>query len=277
MVGVVLGISRQLQKLCLFHTYCIDLADRKRTLCQGAGFIEYHYLCMGQRFQIVTAFDKDADFGCTADAAKETKRNRDNQSAGAGNHQEGQRPVNPDREWLSSDKRRQNCKGNRCKDHNRGVVAGKTADKVFCFSFFIAGILHKVQNFCNSGFPILFSGLNGQDTCLVDAPADYFHPRFHVTGHGFAGESRCIQSGRAFDDPTIQRHPFTRLYYNRIPDVYFFRINLFKFSIPFYICIVRANVHQACNGFSGFGNRIGLEPFSYLIEQHNGYALRVFS
>ena len=107
-----------------------------------------------------------------------------------------------------------------------------------------------------------------ETTCLVDAPADYFHPRFHVTGHGFAGESRCIQSGRAFDDFTIQRHPFTRLYYNRIPDVYFFRIDLFKFSIPFYICIVRANVHQACNGFSGFGNRIGLEPFSYLIEQH---------
>ena len=64
-----------------------------------------------------------------------------------------------------------------------------------------------------------------------------------------------------------------RLYYDNRTDLNFVRVNLHQFAVLFDVRIVRSNIHQTGNRFSGFGNRIRLEPFSNLIEQHNGCLL----
>ena len=143
-IRIIFRIGGQLQKLFFFHIYGLDLAYRKRAFRQCAGLIKHDNFRMGQRLQIVTSLDKNADFGCSANTAKETKRNGDNQSAGTGNNKEGQRTVNPNAEWLPGNKGRKDGKGNRREYHNRGIVAGKTADEIFCFSFFVAGVFYKV-------------------------------------------------------------------------------------------------------------------------------------
>ena len=91
---------------------------------------------------------------------------------------------------------------------------------------------------------VLFGGLIVKNACLVDTPADYFHSGFHITGHRLTCEGRSIQSRCSLDNLAIQRehaHRVLRLSYPL--DIYLVRVNLFQFSVPFYIRIVRTNVH----------------------------------
>ena len=273
MVGIILCVCRQLQKLFLFHAIGMDFTYRKRSFGQSASLIKDYNFGMSQRFQIVAALYENTNPGSTADTAKEAKRDGNDQRTRTGNNQESQGSVNPDAKRLPSNKRRQDCQRKGGKHHRRRVVTGKACNKVLGFSFFIACIFNQVKDFRYGGFPKLFCCLDSQDTSLVDAAADDLHSRFHLTRHGFACEGGCIQSGRTFDDGSIQRDTFTRLYYDNRTDLNFVRVNLHQFAVLFDVRIVRSNIHQAGNRFSGFGNRIRLEPFSNLIEQHNGDTL----
>ena len=116
-----------------------------------------------------------------------------------------------------------------------------------------------------------------QDTGLVDTTADDLHSRLHLTGHGFSGQGRSVQGGKAFENRTVQRDALSRFHNNGFSDLNLVRVNLNQFSVPFDVSIVRANVHQACDRFSGLGHRIGLEPFAHLVKQHNGDTLGMFA
>lgn len=247
--------------------------DEYRYDVDSIGHIKDYNFGMSQRFQIVAALYENTNLGSTADTAKEAKRDGNDQRTRTGNNQESQGSVNPDAKRLPSNKRRQDCQRKGGKHHRRRVVTGKACNKVLGFSFFIACIFNQVKDFRYGGFPKLFCCLDSQDTSLIDAAADDLHSRFHLTRHGFACEGGCIQSGRTFDDGSIQRDTFTRLYYDNRTDLNFVRVNLHQFAVLFDVRIVRSNIHQTGNRFSGFGNRIRLEPFSNLIEQHNGDTL----
>ena len=69
-VGVVLSVCGQLQKLRFLHADRVDLADRKGAFCQCAGLIKDHDLGICQGLQIVAALYQNTDLGCAADAPK---------------------------------------------------------------------------------------------------------------------------------------------------------------------------------------------------------------
>ena len=250
----------------------MNFTDSKGAFCQGACFVKDHHLRMGQGFQVVAPLNQNTDFGGTADTAKETKRNGDHQCAGAGNNQEGQCPVNPYAKRLLQENRRQDCQGQSSKYNDWRIVSGKPADKVFCPAFFVACIFHQVKYFGDCGFSKFLCGLYGKNTCLIDTTADNVHSRLYFTGHGFTCQRRSIKSRNAFDNFSVQRYTLSGFYNDCISNFYLVRVYLDQFSVSLYIGIIRSDIHKACNGFPGLGHGIRLEPFPYLIKQHNSHA-----
>ena len=161
MIGVVLRIRRQFQKFLVRHAICLNFCDSKGAFCQSAGLIEHNGFRVGQCLQIIAALDEYADFGRAADATEETERNGDHQRTGAGNHQEGQRPVNPNTERLSRYQRRQDCQSEGGEYHHRRIVPGKAGDEVFHAALFVTGVLNKVKDFGYGGFSKFLGGLDG--------------------------------------------------------------------------------------------------------------------
>lgn len=88
-----------------------------------------------------------------------------------------------------------------------------------------------------------------QNIFPTDAPtaADNLHSRFHLAGHGLASEGRSVQCRKSFDDLTVQRDAFSRLYNNGISNLNLIRVNLNQFPVFFDVGIVRADIHEACN------------------------------
>ena len=212
----------------------MDFTYRKGSFGQSASLIKDYNFGMSQSFQIVAALYQNTDLGSTADTAEEAKRNGNDQRTRTGNNQEGQGSVNPDAKRLPSNKRRQDCQRQGGKYHRRRVVTGKACNKVLGSSFFIACIFNQVKDFRYGGFPKLFCGLDSQDTGLVDAAADDLHSRFHLAGHGFAGEGRmCPGRKKPLMNRTVQRDALSRLYYdNGFSDLNLVRVNLHQFAVP---------------------------------------------
>ncbi len=275
-IGIVLRIRRQFQQFLVLHTVGMNFSNGKGAFCQSAGLVEHNSFRVGQRLQVVAALDEYADLGRAANTAEEAERNRNHQRTGAGNDQEGQGPVNPNAERLPCHQRRQDSQGEGGEHHHWRIVSGKAGDEVFHLSLFIAGVLHKVKDFRNGGFPKCLSGLDGQDARLIDAPADNLHARLHLAGHRFAGQGRSVQRGAALDDLAVQWDTLTGLHDDGVTNLHVLRVYLYQLAALLNVGIVWANVHQAGNGAAGLGNSVGLEPLAYLIEQHHRHALGMF-
>ena len=74
---------------------------------------------------------------------------------------------------------------------------------------------------------------------------------------------------------TVNRNFFARLYHNNGADPHFVRVHLFQFAIPFDIGIIRTDVHQITDIPAALAHGIRLEPFTYLVEQHNRDGLQI--
>ena len=247
MVGIILCICSQFQKLCLLHADRMDFTDCKGAFCQCASLVKDNHLSMCQSFQVVASLYKNADLGCTANAAEETKRNGDDQRTRTGDNQESQGTVNPGAKRLPGNEWRQDCQRQGSKYHHRGVISGEARDKILDPAFFVTCIFHKVKDFCYGGFSKFLCGLDGQNSGLIDTAADNLHSRFHLAGHGLASEGRSVQCRKSFDDLTVQRDAFSRLYNNGISNLNLIRVNLNQFPVFFDVGIVRADIHEACN------------------------------
>ena len=67
----------------------------EHTFREGAGLVEDYRLQLGELIHKVGALDQDTFLGGAAQSAEERERNGNDQRAGAGDHQEQQRAVNP--------------------------------------------------------------------------------------------------------------------------------------------------------------------------------------
>ena len=90
----------------------LHFGDYKIAFCQSAGLVEYEYPGRIHPLKINRALDQHTVTGCPSDSRKEGKRDRDHQCARAGDDQERQRSVDPDRPVKavarpSADQRRQ--------------------------------------------------------------------------------------------------------------------------------------------------------------------------
>ena len=73
----------------------MDSCDCECPVGEGTGLVKNDRPDICERFQIVGSFDEDPLTGGSADPAEKAQRNGDDQGAGAGNHQEDQRAVDP--------------------------------------------------------------------------------------------------------------------------------------------------------------------------------------
>mgnify|MGYP007089783768 CR=1 FL=1 len=86
------------------------------------------------------------------------------------------------------------------------------------------------KDFGYGGFPKFLCGLDVQDTGLVDTTADDLHSRLHLPGHGFSGQDRSVQGGKAFENRTVQRDALSRFHNNGFSDLNLVRVNLNQFQ-----------------------------------------------
>ena len=59
MIGIAFGQSRQFEQPLFRQDIRMYGRYVEGAFCQGTGFIKYHNLCLGQRFEIVAAFDQN--------------------------------------------------------------------------------------------------------------------------------------------------------------------------------------------------------------------------
>lgn len=117
-------------KLRLLHADWMDFTDCKGPFCQCASLVKDNHLSMCQSFQVVASLYKNADLGCAANAAEETKRNGDDQRTRTGDNQESQGTVNPGAKRLPGNEWRQDCQRQSSKYHHGGVISGEACDKI---------------------------------------------------------------------------------------------------------------------------------------------------
>ena len=253
----------------------MDRCDVENTLCQGAGFIKDYHFRIGQDFQIVSALHQDALAGSPANTPEERQGHGDDQGTRAGNHQENQGFLNPTGPVAHKQGRHQG-QHRGANHHHGGIVPGKLGDEAFGPCLFAAGVFHQVQDLGHGGLAKHLGYPHPQQAALVDTAADYVITGTHLPRDALPSEGRGVHHGSALQHHTVQRDPLSSLYRDNIPYSHFLRIHLDKFPLPFHVGIIRTDVHQFGNGFSGSAHRIILEKLSYLVKQHDKHGFRIF-
>ena len=243
---------------------------------QGSGFIKNNGGNFCNCFQKITALYKNTEFGSGTDSTKKSQWNGNDQCTRAGYNQENTGTLNPGRKSTTQYKRRNNSKNSSTKCYHRGIISGETGNEIFKPCFFVTGIFYKFQNLCNSRILIFFGNTYFQCAVTVQASADHIITGSCLSGNRFSGQCGCINKRFAFYNSSIKRNLFSRTNHNDISDSNIFRIDLTDLSVLFQICIRRCDAHHFGNGLSGFSDRIALEQFTNLIEQHDRKGFRIF-
>ena len=116
-----------------------------------------------------------------------------------------------------------------------------------------------------------------KQSCHVNAARDDLIASLDLTGQTFAGEGGSVQSGFSLHHGTVNGNFLARLNHDDGADTHLVRVYLFELAIPFNVGVVWTDVHQFADVAARFANSIGLEPFAYLIEQHNCNGLQIIT
>ena len=112
--------------------------------------------------------------------------------AGAGNHQERQRPLNPFRPFPH--KQRWNQRQQQCGQANRrSIPTGKTGNKPFRARLAFSGILHQAQNPRHCGAFVGAGGTQAKHPRLIHATAEHGIPLGNIPGNGFSRKGGCVE------------------------------------------------------------------------------------
>ena len=192
MVGIAFCQSGQLQQLFFRNLVGMNGGYFKGTAGQRPGFVKHRNVCLGQLLQIVGTFNQHPPPGCAAHAAKESQRHGDNQRAGAGNHQERQRPLDPFRPFPH--KQRWNQRQQQCGQANRrSIPTGKTGNKPFRARLAFSGILHQAQNPRHCGAFVGAGGTQAKHPRLIHATAEHGIPLGNIPGDGFSRKGGRVE------------------------------------------------------------------------------------
>ena len=111
----------------------------------------------------------------------------------------------------------------------------------------------------------------------VNAARDDLIASLDLTRQTFAGEGGSVQSGFSLHHGTVNGNFLARLYHDDGADTHLVWVYLFELAIPFNVSVVWTDVHEFAYVAARFANSIGLEPFAYLIEQHNCNAFQIIT
>ena len=268
----------QLDELLVFQLVVVDAADLKYTLGQRTGLVEDHDLRLRKRLHVVRALDQHTGLARAADAREEAQRNADDQRTGAGDDQERQRAVDPDRPRGriardQIDDRRQNCQRQRRAAHGGGIDPRKFGDERLRPRLAGGRFFDQLQDLRDCRFAEVFRRADLQHAGHVDAAADDLLAGDDLTRQALAGQRAGVETGRALDDDAVDRHLFARLHDDHAADRNRIRVDLLKLAVCFDVGIVRADVHERRDVPAALADRVALEQLADLVEQHNGDGL----
>ena len=182
-------IGERLRKGCDFEQRLLGIAGlgvhrdhRERAVGEGARLVKDDGVHVGERFEVVGAFDENAQLGRAADAAKEAQRHANHERAWAADDQEGQAAQNPVGPGAGDQAAAKGEHRGRAGDGG-GVDAGKACDEVLGACLLFAGILHELQDARDGGLAKGLGGAHVDEARHVDAAADDI-----VAGLGGAGD-----------------------------------------------------------------------------------------
>ena len=210
-------IGERLSKGCDFEQRLLGIAGlgvyrdhRERAVGEGARLVKDDGVHVGERLEVVRTLDENAQLGCAADAAKETKRHADHQRARAADDQEGQAAQNPvgpgTGDQATAEREHRGSAG----DGGR-VDAGKARDEVLGACLLFAGILHELQDACDGGLAKGLGGAHVDEPRHVDAAADDIVSGFGRAGDRLTGKGGGVELGFALDDDAVDRHALAGL------------------------------------------------------------------
>ena len=173
---------------------------------------------------IVRALDQHTGLARAADAREEAQRNADDQRAGAGDDQERQRAVDPDRPRGriardQIDDRRQDGQRQRRAAHGGGIDPRKFGDERLRPR--LAGADDSSTSsriFETVDSPKFFVVRIFSTPDMSMQPLMTSSPGMIVTRQALAGQRAGIETGRALDDDAVDRHLFARLHDDHAAD-----------------------------------------------------------
>ena len=268
---VTFSQSRNLQKFCLCHALRLDLCNLKFAFCKCSGLIKYDRCHLSNGFQIVASFYQHTNFGCCSDSAEESHRNRDDQCTWAGDNQKNTCSLDPFCKSAPKNQWRNQCQNHSSDRDNRSIIFCKFCDKVLYFCFLAACILYQLQDLRNRRIIKFFRNFYFQCTASVHTSADDLITGLCTSRNRLAGQCCGINKRFSFDHHAVQRDTLARFDYDDIANLHVIRIDLCQHAVLLNVGIFRTDIHHRGDGLSGFADRIALEQFTDLIEQHNGY------
>ena len=249
----------------------------KHAFRQGAGFVRNHRVQMRHLLQIVGTLYQHADVRRRSDAAKERQGHGNDQSARAGDYQEGagaHHPIHP----VARKNRRNESQQHRTGHHDWRVVPSEPGDEILRLRLLGGGIFHQLQNLSHGGILILLLRPNLQQAFSVNASGNNLISRNRRARHRLSGECRCVHHALPFQHRAVHRNLLPGANHQNISNLHFLRIHFLDGAIgSLNIGKIRGDVHQLRNGFSGFPHRVALKPFTHLVEQHHRNRLAVFT
>ena len=273
MVGERLGEGCDFkQRLLGIAALGVHRDDRERAVGERAGFVENDGIHIGERLEVVGAFDENSQLGRAADAAKEAQRHANYECARAADDEEGQAaqdPIGPSTGHQAAAEREHRC---RAGDGGR-VDAGEPCDEVFGACFLLAGVFHKLQDARDGGLAKGFGGAHADKTRHVDAAADDIVAGLGGTGDRLAGEGGGVELGYALDDNAVDGHALAGLDNNDGADGDVIGKDLLERAVSLLnVGVIGRDVHHGADRFATLAHGICLEQLADLVEQHNGGA-----
>ena len=139
----------EVEKLLLVQGGRVDRGNLEHALGKGPRLVEDDGLGLGQGFKVVGALHEDAVLGSVSYAPEERKGHREDQRAGARDHEEGksaQQPRGEGASKVSRDEWRQDCHGDGEVYDDGRIDPGKALDELLGVGLIGAGVLYKVDD-----------------------------------------------------------------------------------------------------------------------------------
>jgi len=242
---------------------------------QRSGLVEGDRADRGERFDVTAPFEEDSAPRRPADSGEERQRHRDHQRAGAGDDQEHQRPVNPDRPLPAERQRRQRRQQQRRTENRRRVDAGEPGDEVFAFRLAVGGVLHLGQNPAHRGVGAPRGHFDFEQPGAVDCSAENRVAGNHGTRPRFPGQRRRVELRHSGMHHPVQRNALPGPHDDVGAGLHLLRRDGAFDAVLQQIGEVGADVHQIRDRTARPFHRQVLEIFADMEKEHDGGRLGV--
>ena len=177
---------------------------------QRAGLVERHGLEPGRLLDVGAAFDQDPLPGRGGECRHDAHRRRDHERAGAGDHQEDERPVEPvtprrvEQRWRHDEDRE------RERDHRGRVHAGELLDPLLGPGAPAVRFLDHAGDAGERGILSRLGALDLERAVAVDGAGEHLATRLLGDRHALAGDRRLVDRARTDDDAAVERDALAR-------------------------------------------------------------------